>query len=142
MRKHKNQRMSFKKRKRSRRKRKQRVRILIQSTERSSELEQIQPHPETQQICPLQQLVLSSGCGVKHGGTWPPCVMSHLALMRYWATPMLAGEPLIVTWRMAEPSVALAILMCAPETWRISLILLPCLPIMQPINQREEIESM
>lgn len=43
--------------------------------------------------------------------TWSPCVMSYLALMRYWATLMLAGEPVIVTWRMAEPSVALAILM-------------------------------
>lgn len=43
--------------------------------------------------------------------TWLSCVMSYLALMRYWATLMLAGEPVIVTWRMAEPSVALAILM-------------------------------
>lgn len=37
--------------------------------------------------------------------------ISKLALMRYWATLMLAGEPVIVTWRMAEPSAALAILM-------------------------------
>lgn len=59
---------------------------------------------------------------------------SYLALIRYWAMLMLAGGPVIVTWRAAEPSVALAILMWAPETWRISLILLPCLPIMQPMN--------
>lgn len=38
-------------------------------------------------------------------------LMSYLALMRYWATLILASEPVIVTWRMAEPSVALAILM-------------------------------
>lgn len=68
---------------------------------------------------------------------WTPWRLSYLALMRYWATLILAGEPVIVTWRTAEPSVALAILMWAPDTWRISLILLPCLPIMQPINYGE-----
>lgn len=41
----------------------------------------------------------------------PVSTDESLALMRYWATLMLAGEPVIVTWRMAEPSVALAILM-------------------------------
>ena len=50
---------------------------------------------------------------------------------------MLVGEPVIVTCRMGEPSDVLAILMWAPETWRISLILLPCLPIMQPMNWAE-----
>lgn len=55
--------------------------------------------------------VLSSCRHVMACWLWVPCVMSYLALMRYWATLMLAGEPVIVTWRMAEPSVALAILM-------------------------------
>lgn len=41
----------------------------------------------------------------------PPVLTSYLALMRYWAILMLAGGPVIVTWRAAEPSVALAILM-------------------------------
>lgn len=48
---------------------------------------------------------------MKPRSTWAPCLMSYLALMRYWAMLMLAGEPVIVTWRTAEPSVALAILM-------------------------------
>lgn len=63
---------------------------------------------------------------------------SHLALMRYWATLMLAGEPVMVTWRTAEPSVAPAILIWAPDIWRISLILLPCLPMMQPMSWETE----
>ena len=86
----------------------------------------------------------------EQGGVWPTqawvwFVMrgqaehegSYLALIRYWATLILAGEPVIVTCRMGEPSAVLAILMWAPETWRISLILLPCLPIIQPINWTE-----
>ncbi len=59
---------------------------------------------------------------------------SYLALMRYCATLMLAGEPVMVMWRTAEPSVAPAILIWAPDIWRISLILLPCLPMMQPMS--------
>lgn len=54
--------------------------------------------------------------------------------MRYCAKLMFAGDPVIVTCRSAEPSVALAILICAPDICLISFILLPCLPIMQPIN--------
>lgn len=57
-----------------------------------------------------------------------------LALMRYCAKLMFAGDPVIVTCRSAEPSVALAILICAPDICLISFILLPCLPIMQPIK--------
>lgn len=60
--------------------------------------------------------------------------LTYLALMRYCAKLMFAGEPVIVTCRSAEPSVALAILICAPDICLISFILLPCLPIMQPIN--------
>lgn len=59
---------------------------------------------------------------------------TYLALMRYCAKLMFAGDPVIVTCRSAEPSVALAILICAPDICLISFILLPCLPIMQPIN--------
>lgn len=54
--------------------------------------------------------------------------------MRYCAKLMFAGDPVIVTCRSAEPSVALAILICAPDICLISFILLPCLPIMQPIS--------
>lgn len=54
--------------------------------------------------------------------------------MRYCAKLMFAGDPVIVTCRSAEPSVALAILICAPDICLISFILLPCLPIMQPIK--------
>lgn len=59
---------------------------------------------------------------------------TYLALMRYCAKLMFAGDPVIVTCRSAEPSVALAILICAPDICLISFILLPCLPIMQPIS--------
>lgn len=59
---------------------------------------------------------------------------AHLALMRYWARLMLAGVPVMVIWRSDDPSVALAILICAPDICRISLILVPWRPIMQPIS--------
>lgn len=65
---------------------------------------------------------------------WSLTKPTYLALMRYCAKLMFAGDPVIVTCRSAEPSVALAILICAPDICLISFILLPCLPIMQPIN--------
>lgn len=40
---------------------------------------------------------------------------THLALMRYWARLMLAGVPVMVIWRSDDPSMALAILICAPD---------------------------
>lgn len=58
----------------------------------------------------------------------------YLALMRYWARLMLAGVPVMVIWRSDEPSMALAILICAPDICRISFILVPWRPIMQPIS--------
>ena len=61
-------------------------------------------------------------------------LFSHLALMRYCARLMLAGVPVMVIWRSDDPSMALAILICAPDIWRISLILVPWRPIMQPIS--------
>lgn len=61
----------------------------------------------------------------------------HLALMRYWARLMLAGVPVMVIWRSDDPSVALAILICAPDICRISLILVPWRPIMQPISWKK-----
>lgn len=61
----------------------------------------------------------------------------YLALMRYSAKLMLAGEPVMVTWRSLEPSTGLAILIWAPDIWRISFILAPWRPMMQPINCRE-----
>lgn len=58
----------------------------------------------------------------------------YLALMRYCARLMLAGVPVMVIWRSDEPSMALAILICAPDICRISFILVPWRPIMQPIS--------
>lgn len=68
--------------------------------------------------------------GAPAGGTgW-----AHLALIRYCARLMFAGVPVMVIWRSDDPSVALAILICAPDICRISLILVPWRPIMQPIS--------
>lgn len=50
---------------------------------------------------------------------------------------MLAGVPVMVIWRSDDPSMALAILIWAPDIWRISLILVPWRPIMQPISWEE-----
>lgn len=61
----------------------------------------------------------------------------YLALMRYWARLMLAGVPVMVIWRSDEPSMALAILICAPDICRISFILVPWRPIMQPISWKK-----
>lgn len=47
---------------------------------------------------------------------------------------MLTGDPVMVTCRSLEPSVWFPILMWAPDICRISLILLPCRPMMQPIS--------
>lgn len=65
---------------------------------------------------------------------------AHLALMRYWARLMLAGVPVMVIWRSDDPSMALAILIWAPDIWRISLILVPWRPIMQPISWEESVK--
>lgn len=43
----------------------------------------------------------------------------------------------MVIWRSDDPSVALAILICAPDICRISLILVPWRPIMQPISWKK-----
>lgn len=71
---------------------------------------------------------------LQFGGKWKK---THLALMRYWARLMLAGVPVMVIWRSDDPSMALAILIWAPDIWRISLILVPWRPIMQPISWEE-----
>lgn len=47
---------------------------------------------------------------------------------------MLTGDPVMVMCRSLEPSVWFPILMWAPDICRISLILLPCRPMMQPIS--------
>lgn len=49
---------------------------------------------------------------------------------------MLTGDPVMVTCRSLEPSVWFPILMWAPDICRISLILLPCRPMMQPMSWR------
>lgn len=60
--------------------------------------------------------------------------LSHLALMRYSARLMLAGEPVMVTWRSVDPSTGLAILIWAPDICLISLILAPWRPMIHPIS--------
>ena len=62
----------------------------------------------------------------------------YLTLIRYWARLMLAADPVMVTCLSVDPSTGFAILICAPDIWRISLILAPWRPIMQPINFREK----
>lgn len=57
----------------------------------------------------------------------PRCLITetHLTLIRYWAKLMLAADPVMVTCLSVDPSTGLAILICAPDIWRISLILAP-----------------
>lgn len=62
---------------------------------------------------------------------------THLILMRYCANPTASGFPVMVIVRsVAPPSLSsqLLILIMAPEIWRISAILVPPFPMMQPIN--------
>lgn len=67
--------------------------------------------------------------GHKGGPSPPPprCLITetHLTLIRYWAKLMLAADPVMVTCLSVDPSTGLAILICAPDIWRISLILAP-----------------
>lgn len=74
------------------------------------------------------------------GAVTSACPGGYLALMRYWARLMLAGVPVMVICRSEEPSMALAILICAPDIWRISFILVPCRPMMQPISWNRKIQ--
>lgn len=64
-----------------------------------------------------------------HRGDW-----SYRALIRYSARLMLAWEPVMVTCLSVEPSTGLAILIWAPDIWRISLIFAPWRPMMQPMS--------
>lgn len=48
--------------------------------------------------------------GAGAGGAEGSGRLDHLALMRYSARLMLAGVPVMVTWRSDEPSTGLAIL--------------------------------
>lgn len=62
---------------------------------------------------------------------------THLILMRYCANATASGFPVMVMVRsVAPPSLSsqLLILIMAPEIWRISAILVPPFPMMQPIN--------
>lgn len=62
--------------------------------------------------------------------------------MRYWAKLMLTGVPVIVTWRSVVPSSWLPILIWAPDTCLISLILVPWRPMIEPIScERAEAET-
>lgn len=53
---------------------------------------------------------------------------------------MLAWEPVMVTCLSVEPSTGLAILIWAPDIWRISLIFAPWRPMMQPMSWGRENE--
>lgn len=50
---------------------------------------------------------------------------AYQEVMRYWAKLMLTGVPVMVTWRSLVPSSWLPILIWAPDTCLISLILVP-----------------
>lgn len=60
--------------------------------------------------------------------------LAHRALIRYSARLILAWEPVMVTCLSVEPSTGLAILIWAPDIWRISLIFAPWRPMMQPMS--------
>lgn len=60
--------------------------------------------------------------------------MAYRALIRYSARLILAWEPVMVTCLSVEPSTGLAILIWAPDIWRISLIFAPWRPMMQPMS--------
>lgn len=60
--------------------------------------------------------------------------VSYRALIRYSARLMLAWEPVMVTCLSVEPSTGLAILIWAPDIWRISLIFAPWRPMMHPMS--------
>lgn len=55
---------------------------------------------------------------------------------------MLTGDPVMVTCRSPAASVWFPILMWAPDICRISLILLPCRPMMQPMSWRGRREQL
>lgn len=62
---------------------------------------------------------------------------THLILMRYCANATASGFPVMVMVRsVAPPSLSsqLLIRIMAPEIWRISAILVPPFPMMQPIS--------
>lgn len=52
--------------------------------------------------------------------------------MRNWAAEIVSGVPVMVIFRSLAPSSQLEILICAPDACRISLILLPPLPMIHP----------
>lgn len=65
---------------------------------------------------------------------WMAVGWAYQEVMRYWAKLMLTGVPVMVTWRSLVPSSWLPILIWAPDTCLISLILVPWRPMIEPIN--------
>ncbi len=53
---------------------------------------------------------------------------------RYWAFWIWSCVPVMVMMRSSEPSSGSSILMDAPDSWRICLILWPPLPMMEPAS--------
>lgn len=69
---------------------------------------------------------------------------THLMLIKYWANATESGLPLMVMVRSVFPpsrSSQFEMRIMAPEIWRISAILVPPLPIMQPIKSFETVIS-
>lgn len=63
--------------------------------------------------------------------------VTHLILIRYWASATASGLPLMVMVRSVFPpsrSSQFEIRIMAPEIWRISAIFVPPFPIMHPIK--------
>lgn len=61
---------------------------------------------------------------------WSTCLFCS----RYWAFWIWSCVPVMVIMRSSEPSSGSSILMDAPDSWRICLILWPPLPMMEPAN--------
>lgn len=74
---------------------------------------------------PGEQYPTARACRARPRPTEPPRPETYLTLIRYWAKLMLAADPVMVTCLSVDPSTGLAILICAPDIWRISLILAP-----------------
>lgn len=60
---------------------------------------------------------------------------------RYWAFWIWSCVPVMVMMRSSEPSSGSSILIDAPDSWRICLILWPPLPMMEPASCNTSIRA-
>lgn len=65
---------------------------------------------------------------------WTSHRCTYLFCRRYWAFWIWSSVPVMVMMRSSEPSSGSSILIDAPHSWRICLILWPPLPMMEPAN--------